>query len=133
MTAKIKRFISILSVITILFGISVLPVSAAETYTADEIEIIIENDDISDETLDRIMAFYLNGDDEKEDDGVETCGLTCSLFGHKLESSTVSKITHKARTTAPRCLKKIYKYETCTRCDYEKSTLQSSTYINCCS
>ena len=83
------------------------------------------------ETKEKIIAFYSNGGEECEP--TATYGLTCTLFGHKLESSAVTKITHKARATSPRCLKKKYDYQTCTRCDYEKSTLVSQTYIVCCS
>lgn len=70
--------------------------------------------------------------ENEHDDGVETCGVLCTLFGHKLETSTPSTITHNARTTAPRCLRRVYSVESCTRCDYSSKTLKSSTYISCC-
>ena len=130
---KTKRFLSLLLTLAVLTGLFVIPTSAVETeeVATTEIEIFIENEDISEETRAKIIAYY--SDPNHEDDGVATCGLTCTLFGHKLESTTVRSVTHKASATAPRCLQKTYDYDACTRCDYEKSTLLGSIYIYCCS
>ncbi|MBQ8015862.1 MAG: hypothetical protein IJ264_06740, partial [Clostridia bacterium] len=67
-----------------------------------------------------------------ENDGVTSYGLTCTLFGHKLESSVITTITHKAKATDPRCLEETYDTEACTRCDYANATLICSEYISCC-
>ncbi len=130
---KTKRFLSLLLTLAVLIGLFAIPTSAVEEpeVVTEEIEIFIENEDISEETRAKIIAYY--SDPNHEDDGIATCGLTCTLFGHKLENSTVRSVTHKARSTAPRCLEKTYDYDACTRCDYETSTLLSSTYIFCCS
>ena len=130
---KTKRFLSLVLTLAVLTGLFVIPTSAVESeeVTTAEIEIFIENEDISEETRAKIIAYY--SDPNHEDDGIATCGLTCTLFGHKLESTTVRSVTHKARATAPRCLQQTYDYVACTRCDYEKSTLLSSSYIFCCS
>lgn len=109
----------------------VIPTNATETVFDENTEIIIENENISEETKAKIIAYYTSEEDHKNDS--TTYGLTCTLLGHKLETSVVSKITHKVRTTSPRCLEKTYDYEACTRCDYEQSTLGSSVYIVCCS
>ena len=66
------------------------------------------------------------------DDEVQTYGLMCSLFGHKLEEGTVGVITHKVRTYAPRCLDETYDVKSCTRCDYQEKTLVISIYVDCC-
>lgn len=127
---KIKQVFSLILALATLLCAVIIPANAAEVETHEHIEIYIENDNISEETREKIIAFYTNGGEEKED--VTTYGLTCTLLGHKLESSVISTVTHKARTTAPRCLKKYYNYESCTRCDYETSTLLSKQYISCC-
>ena len=127
---KTKKIISLILAITIILAcMFIMPANAAEK-EVEHIEIIIINEDVSEETKEKIFAFYSNGGEEQE--GVSTYGLTCTLLGHKLESSLVSKTTHKVRTTAPRCLKKIYDYSACTRCDFEESVLVSSAYIACC-
>ncbi len=128
---KIKNTFALVLALVTLLCVVVIPVNATETEAHEHIEIYIENDNISDETKEKIITFYTNGGEEKE--GISTYGLTCTLLGHKLESSSVSTISHKARSTAPRCLKKTYNYESCTRCDYEESTLISKQYIYCCS
>ena len=125
---KTKRFFSLILALATLLCALIIPANATET--DERIIIIIENENISEETRKKIIAFYTNGGEEK--DGIATYGLTCTLLGHKIESSTVTTITHKARSTSPRCLRKVYDYESCTRCDYETSALKSSSYIVCC-
>ena len=127
---KTKRVFSLMLALATLLCAVIIPANAADTATNEHIEIFIENEEISEATKTKIIAFYTNGGEEKE--GFATYGLTCTLFGHKLESSVVSTITHKVRTTSPRCLEKTYTYESCTRCDYEKSTLITQEYITCC-
>lgn len=127
---KTKRFISLILALVLFMSILVLPSSASHVHEDGEIEVIIESDEISDEMKEKIIAYYT---DDNHDDDTATYGLTCSIFGHKLESTTTYTTTHKARTTAPRCLKKTYQHSSCTRCDYQTSTLLSSQYIYCCS
>ena len=127
---KIKKVFSLILALSTLLCAIIIPANAAETENHEHIEIYIENENLSEETVEKIIAFYSNGGEEK--DGISTYGLTCTLLGHKIESSTVSTITHKVRSTAPRCLRKTYNYESCTRCDYEQSTLKSQKYIACC-
>ncbi len=127
-----KRIFAILLVLTLLACTCALPVSAKNTTKEEsEIEIVI-NDEVSEETKAKIERYFANGE-PAEDDGATTYGLTCTLFGHNIKISSVSAVTHKVRATSPRCLKKTYDYEECTRCDYEKATLVCSEYIGCCS
>lgn len=126
---KIKKFFALVLALATLLCAVAIPANAKEE-AHEHIEIYIENPDISEETKAKIIAFYSNGGEEKE--GVATYGLTCTLLGHKIESTTISTVTHKVRTSSPRCLKKIYDYEACTRCDYESSVLASQIYITCC-
>lgn len=127
---KTKKFFSLILALATLLCAVIIPANAEEAETDEHIVIIIENEDISEETREKILTFYANGGEEKK--GIATYGLTCTLLGHKLESSVVQTITHKARSTSPRCLKKTYDYESCTRCDYETSTLKGQSYIACC-
>lgn len=126
-TKKILSFILAIAILTCMF---VMPVNATDTKANEHFVIIIENENISEDTKEKAIAFYTNGGEEKE--GIAAYGLTCTLLGHKLETTGVSKITHKVRSSSPRCLKKIYDYSACTRCDYEESVLISSAYIVCC-
>ena len=127
MTKKILSFILVTAMLACIF---IIPANAAETEAHEHIEIIIVNPNISEEAKEKAIAFYTNGGEEQE--GISTYGITCTLLGHKLESTIVYKITHEVRTTAPRCLKKTYDYAACTRCDYEESVLVGNEYIFCC-
>ena len=126
-----KRIFAILLVLTLLTCTFALPVSAKNTTNENtDIEIII-NDEVSEETREKIERYFANGA-PAENTGVSTYGLTCTLLGHKIECTSVYTIEHKVRATSPRCLQKTYDYEECTRCDYEKATLVCSEYIGCC-
>lgn len=125
-----KKLISLILSLCFILSLGVIPASAEEAVENKEITIIIHNENISEETKEKLIAFYSNP--EGQGNNATTYGLTCTLFGHDIESSMTTVITHKVRTTAPRCQEKRYNYESCTRCDYENSTLASSTYIYCC-
>ncbi len=127
---KTKRFISLILSLVLLMGIFAIPASASHVHETGEIEVIIENDELSEEMKEKIIAYYTY---DNHDDDTATYGLTCTLLGHNLETTATTTITHKASATAPRCLKKVYNHGACTRCDYQTSTLHSSTYIHCCS
>ncbi len=126
---KIKKLFAILLVMTLLTCVCVVPTSAKESTTNTKVEIIIP-DQVSDETKAKIERYFATG--EPVDNGTATYGLTCTLFGHKLQSSTVATVTHKVRSSAPRCVRKTYDYDACTRCDYENAELTDTEYIYCC-
>lgn len=129
---KIKNLFAILLAITLLMCTFAMPVSAKNTTDKNnDIEIII-CDEVSEETKAKIEKHFATG--EPTTDGyTSTYGLTCTLLGHKIEGTIVSAITHKVSSTSPRCLRRTYNYEACTRCDYETSELIKSEYIVCCS
>ena len=125
---KIKSLFAILLAVTLLACTCILPTSAKED---KNIEIIILDENVSAETKAKIEKYFASGE-PATDDGATTYGLTCTLLGHKLQSSTVDVTTHKVRATAPRCVRKTYDYDACTRCDYETSELIDTEYIFCC-
>lgn len=126
---KTKRFISLILTLVLFMGVFAIPTSAGHIHEAGEIEVIIENDELSDEMKEKIIAYYT---DDNHDDDSTTYGLTCTLLGHDIETTITATVTHKARTTSPRCLKKTYDHDACTRCDYQKATLRTTEYIVCC-
>lgn len=127
-----KKIIALIIVVVSLF--SVMSISAyAEDATENTVTIIVNETDFifdantSEGFRSKTIAHYFN-----HEDVAETYGLTCTLFGHKLESSVITTITHKASATDPRCLRETYDTEACTRCDYADATLIGSVYISCC-
>ena len=127
---KIKNLFAIVLALTILTCTCVLPASAKESTINNEIEIII-SDDVSAETKSKIEKYFATGE-PATDDVATTYGLTCTLLGHKLTSTSVGVTTHKVRATAPRCVCKTYIYTECSRCDYETSELIATENIYCC-
>lgn len=127
---KTKRFISLILSLALFIGIFAIPTSASHVHETGDIEVIIENDELSDEMKEKIISYYT---DDNHDDDTATYGLTCTLLGHNIEITRTATITHKISATAPRCLKKTYDHKACTRCDYQTSSLLSSVYIHCCS
>ena len=121
-----KKIIAVLLSAMFIFGAMSVTVNATDSFEAPHIEFVFE-EGTSLEIQNRIIA-----DLTAENNGTATYGLTCTLFGHKLETGTTSAITHKASSTAPRCLQETFSYEICTRCDYSEYTLLSTAYIYCC-
>lgn len=132
-----KKTISILlATILCIFSSAVITSATAEPVTStvdivcDGVEYTVEFEEttLSDEQQLIIAQRLLS----KEHDGIETYGLICTLFGHDTEENVVSVITHKVRTTSPRCKRESYSVTTCTRCDYQEQELNGTSYIVCC-
>ena len=128
-----KKIIALVLVVVSLFSVMSISVYAEDakentvTVPVNEIDFIFDADTTED-FRNKAIAHYFNHDD----DGATAYGLICTLFGHKIESSVVTAVTHKVNSTDPRCLRETYNVETCSRCDYTNKTMISSAYIVCC-
>lgn len=129
----IKKFVSVIMIVAMFItGASVIA-SAEEAVgqeaiiAKDEI-VFIFDDNTPDSIKDRIISDFT----ESSDSVAQTRGLTCTLFGHKLDTGSVTTVTHKAKATSPRCLKEYFNYEICTRCEYSQYIRTSYKYIECC-
>lgn len=128
-----KRIISLIMVAVSLF--CVMSVSAGAegvnegtiTVTVNETEFVFDAD-TTEEFRESFIAHYFGGDD----DGATTYGILCAVLGHKIETTSVTAVTHKVLATSPRCRRDTYNVDNCSRCDYHKSTLTRSVYIVCC-
>ena len=130
-----KKYSIALSCILIILTITTVWVSATDantqyTYQMSDATYTVEfmETALSTERQERVAYRLIHEDDSN----AQTNGLTCTLFGHKLTESTVSVITHKVRTYAPRCKREIYDVMVCERCDYQTQTLSTTRYILCC-
>ncbi len=127
-----KKIIALIMVIVSLFSVMSISVYAEDkeettvTVTVNDIEFVFDAA-TSEEFRSRAIAHYFD-----HDDSAAAYGLTCTLFGHKIESSVTTAVTHKVNATDPRCLRQRFNTEVCTRCDYTNSTLINSAYISCC-
>ena len=127
---KKSRIIALIMAIALILTSAQIFAFAETAEEAEHAEItVIFDSEVSPEIEERIIAHFHG--EELPVAGAR--GLTCTLFGHDLETGTTTTITHKARTTAPRCLEETYNHEICTRCDYAEYTLLDEAYIYCCS
>ena len=132
-----RRIISVLISLFILASFVCTAVSAVgdgntyvfETEDTHYTVVFTGGDDLTEEQ-ERIIAEKLA---LGSDDGAQTYGLGCTLFGHDYLYKTAKVITHKVRTTSPRCKQDTYEIKYCEDCDYTEETLMSSKYITCCS
>lgn len=129
---KKSRIISfVLAIVFILSAFQVFTfagnIPAEDIPQADNFEVVFV-DDLSPEIQARIIA-HLKGE---ELPNASTRGITCTLFGHDLETSPVYTYTHLYYSTAPKCRRDRYEAAVCTRCDYVTSTFVSTERVNCC-
>ena len=97
-------------------------------YADEDITVVFDGVSSDDEVLCQKIADHLvYGDNDNE---VEPMSL-CWLFGHDITNSSVTVITHKARTHSPRCLEEVYDVQTCSKCDYYKEERIAAVYIVC--
>lgn len=128
-----KKIIALILAVVSIFSVMSISVYAEEAeentvvVTVDDTDFIF-NANTSEEFRNKIIMHHITPDE----DNAQAYGLMCTLFGHKLVSEVVTVVTHKVRSTNPRCLQETYNDEACTRCDYTNSTLISSSYISCC-
>lgn len=129
-----KKIISVLMAIT-LFAMSATLISSASekaiiviTTTDAEYTVEFESTTLSEEQRQSIANNLVFG----KDDCIQTYGLSCILFGHNTEENKVSVITHKVRSSSPRCKRDTYVVTTCTKCDYQDQEHSGTSYIACC-
>lgn len=142
---KLVRTVSMVSLVFVLMFMGTFGCFASESesefdndggisYRFGNVEVLFDSTSIFSDEQREAIAGVLAGvsEDGPVNGGATTYGLTCTLFGHKLESEMVVTITHKVNETAPRCEKTVYQVFHCTRCDYVESNFVSSVYIYCC-
>ena len=129
-----KKIISVFIALVLCIFSAALITSASENptvvITTDDAEYTVEfeNTNLSEEQRTAIAHNLVFG----KDDNAQTYGLMCTLFGHKTEQIKATKITHKVRTSSPRCKRDSYVITTCTRCDYYDEEYTGTSYIVCC-
>lgn len=130
-----RKILAVILAIASLFSLMTFSASAEN---ADENAVVITRGDVDfifeADASENIINSFIYAVEHELDDCEDTTayGLMCTLFGHKLELSGASTITHKVSATAPRCLCKTYAIEACTRCDYVTTELIATEYISCC-
>ncbi len=133
MKHNIKKLVSLLVVMSILLSSSILAVnSAAEeniyTFEYDGNTIEINADGLTYDQAQQIADRIFYGETD-----TSTYGILC-IFGHSLDTTIAAQIQHKYYDASPRCVRKTYQVEYCTRssCTYSNATLINSLRVSCC-
>ncbi len=133
MKKTIKVLAFLLVIITALTVVASATGENTTTYTYEtedaEYTVIFSNSSMPQEKQEAIAQKLIGIDDSS----AQTYGLGCTLFGHDYLYDSVNVVTHKVRTTSPRCKRQTYDITYCEDCDYYVEKLVATTYINCCS
>lgn len=100
-------------------------------YENEEITVIFNAESAFSVDEKQIIADKLVYGNDSVENNISTYSW-CWLTGHDLISETVYVIEHKVRANEPRCDKRTYEIESCTKCDYMKETLISEISYVCC-
>lgn len=131
-----KKTIRVLAfLLVIMTALSVVASATSEntaTYTYEtedtEYTVIFSDSSVPQEKQEAIAQKLIGIDDSS----AQTYGLGCTLFGHDYLYDTVHVVTHKVRSSAPRCKQDTYHVTSCEDCDYFEEELVAITYIYCC-
>lgn len=103
-----------------------------DMYINDDIEILINNE-CSDAAANKLISAFHKTSFSKATPMVTQSSIFC-IFGHSLESGTLTRIFHNVNSSQPKCLKELWWYDVCTRstCDYSNYELVSSAHTYNC-
>lgn len=132
MKYTVVRIVSLLLVLSMLVPVYTLAADvetdSVYTFVYEDRTIEIDSTDLTYEQAKMIADRIVYGDSE-----VSTYGILC-LFGHDIATTHAQEITHKEYAAAPRCVRRLYKVDYCTRssCSHSEATLLSTIRIPCC-
>lgn len=100
-------------------------------YQVNNIEVRITHDGLSEDKLLQLAQLLAGGSSNSD---IQTYGLMCTLFGHKLVTTENEVVTHMVFDTYPHCELKHYTTTLCERnnCNYAETELLSTSKVGCC-
>lgn len=125
---KTRKAFMVLGTLVVLMLAFALSAVADNSIESKGIEVLFDsNTKFTESEQDAIRDHFINAGND-----VQPCGLKCTLFGHDYKTELVTVITHKVRSTSPRCLKETFETKICTVCSDTVSTLINEKLIVCC-
>jgi hypothetical protein len=128
---KTKRIVlraltSLMAVCLTVLSVGAVSVGENFIFEYDQKEIVVSGN--IDEQKAQMIAFTLNGEIS-----ITPYSILC-IFGHSISQGTATETTHRQYATAPRCLRKTYRVDYCTRssCNHAVYTLTAQSAIFCC-
>lgn len=132
MKSVVMKAISFILVTCMLLPVSVFASEAetsnSYTFVYDERTIEIDAAGITYEQAKLIADGIAYGNSE-----ASTYGIFC-IFGHDIATTYAKETTHKEYADSPRCVRRTYRVDYCTRssCSYSEATLTSIVRLPCC-
>ena len=128
---KLTKIFALLLAMVFSFASAIHAANATYTYQADNTEVRITHNGLSEEKLLQ-LAQLLTTEETYSD--MEAYGLMCTLFGHKLVITGNEVVTHMVFDTYPYCECKYYNTTLCERnnCNYAEIELISTEKVGCC-
>ena len=128
---KITKMLALLLTMVFAFASTVNATNSTYVYQENNIEITITHSGLSEEKLLHIAQLHISGETSTE---VQTYGLMCTIFGHKLITTADEVVTHMVYETYPHCERMFYNTTTCERnnCNYAEVELISVESVGCC-
>lgn len=124
---KRKAFVVLGTLMVLMLTLAVAAV-ADNSSESKNIEVLFDsNTEFTDLEQDVIRTHFINASND-----VQQLGLKCTLFGHDYKTELVTVITHKVRSTSPRCRKEIFETKICTVCSDTVPKLMNEDLIICC-
>lgn len=115
------------------YAVSINKMGSAALIESDITVSIVDTTDMTNEQIgkitDAVIAYHCGHENAEVS---MPYGFTCTILGHKTQTTSTSVIEHKVRATNPRCLESFYKVTSCSRCDYVDIEFLTDVYISCC-
>lgn len=127
---KIMLAIVLCMVFSIPFSANTM-VESVFYYQEEDITVVFDSESILSSEQKQFVADKIVSGESIVAEGISTYSL-CWLTGHDIISEAVFAVEHKVRLDSPRCNKKTYNVESCTKCDYMEYELVSEIYHVCC-
>ena len=126
---KITKMLALF--LSMVFAVAPTVSATYNTYVHQEnnMEFAITHSGLSEEKLLHIVGLFMSGETGND---AQPYGLMCTLFGHKLATTTNEVVTHMVYDTYPNCERKYYHVTVCERCNYSEVELISTESIGCC-
>ena len=128
---KLTKTFALILAMVFAFAPALHAANVTYTYHNGNTEVRITHNGLSEEKLFQLAQLLATGETIND---MQTYGLMCTLFGHKLVKTGNEVITHMVFDTYPRCERKLYNTTLCERnnCNYAEVELISTEKVGCC-
>ena len=129
---KLTKIFALLLAMIFTFAPAIHATNEIYIYQVNNTEIRITHDGLNEEKL--LQLAQILAEEEPNINDMQTYGLMCTLFGHKLVTTKNEVITHMVFDTYPCCERKLYTITTCERnnCNYSEIELIATEKVGCC-